>query len=518
MDNNNKREIWEGSSLGRYQIQQYVLHLLPAFTAGVHMLSQTTVGATPDHKCSVPEEWYQENVTIGECSVQMKNGTEEPCSEWIYDTTYYGNTIVTDWSLVCGQRWMRALSQSILMFGVLCGAMILGPLADKYGRLKILYFSCVMQAIFGVLAAFCHHYIPFFIIKWVLGVFGGAGAYMTGFVLTMEMVGRKHRTAMGFGFQALFAFGAVAVAIWGYFIRNWKTLQLVYGLHSIILLGHWWLVDESVGWLYSQGRKDEAKAILEKSLKVNKMEAEVKEGEMETLFTAPKETQSYGLLDLLKTPRMRLRTINMCFNWFSNSLVYYGLLLNTDTLLSGNPYLMLALVASADLPSYIFSPYLVDRFGRRSITSIFMLIGGGACIMAAFTPKDTATGSAIVISLVVLGKLLIAGSFAIIYNYTAEMYPTVVRTSAIGGGAMCARLSSTLTPWISLLDSFDPKLPSVIFGSVALLSGFLTLFLPETLNKPMPQTMEEGEEYGRGDTAFSLGKNRSKSTIPTEDP
>ena len=75
------------------------------------------------------------------------------------------------------------------------------------------------------------------------------------------------------------------------------------------------LVDESVGWLYSQGRKDEAKAILEKSLKVNKMEAEVKEGEMETLFTAPKETQSYGLLDLLKTPRMRLRTINMCFNW-----------------------------------------------------------------------------------------------------------------------------------------------------------------------------------------------------------
>ena len=33
--------------LGPYQYIQYLLHLLPAFTGGIHMLSQVLLGATP---------------------------------------------------------------------------------------------------------------------------------------------------------------------------------------------------------------------------------------------------------------------------------------------------------------------------------------------------------------------------------------------------------------------------------------------------------------------------------------
>lgn len=55
------------------------------------------------------------------------------------------------------------------------------------------------------------------------------------------------------------------------------------------------------------------------------------------------------------------------------------------------------------------------------------------------------------ICVVLLAKLLIAGSFAIICNYTAELFPTVVRNTAYGIGSMCARLSGTLCPLITLL-------------------------------------------------------------------
>lgn len=50
-------------------------------------------------------------------------------------------------------------------------------------------------------------------------------------------------------------------------------------------------------------------------------------------------------------------------------------------------------------------------------------------------------------------------------------------------------------------DSFEPSLPSTIFGCVAITSGLLSLFLPETLGRGLPQTLEEGEHFGDGDTA-----------------
>jgi len=136
-----------------------------------------------------------------------------------------------------------------------------------------------------------------------------------------------------------------------------------------------------------------------------------------------------------------------------------------------------------------------------------MLLGGLCCIIAVFI----AQGSTAATTVVMLGKLFIAGSFAVIYNYSAELFPTVVRNSAMGLGSMCARLSGALTPLITLLDSFDPKVPAVIFGVVALASGFWVMLLPETMDQPMPQSLEDGETFGVGNSCFSSGRKSKVS-------
>jgi hypothetical protein len=41
-------------------------------------------------------------------------------------------------------------------------------------------------------------------VRYLYGIFGSAGAYITGFVLTMELVGASKRTACGVTFQACF--------------------------------------------------------------------------------------------------------------------------------------------------------------------------------------------------------------------------------------------------------------------------------------------------------------------------
>ena len=42
-----------------------------------------------------------------------------------------------------------------------------------------------------------------------------------------------------------------------------------------------------------------------------------------------------------------------------------------------------------------------------------------------------------------------------------------------------------------------PWLPGVLFGALAIGGGLLALFLPETLNRPLPQTIEDIENWSK---------------------
>jgi hypothetical protein len=91
----------------------------------------------------------------------------------------------------------------------------------------------------------------------------------------------------------------------------------------------------------------------------------------------------------------------------------------------------------------------------------------------------------------------------------------------MGLGSMCARLAGAFTPLITLLDSFDPKIPAIVFGVVSLVSGLWVLMLPETNGQPMPESIEDGETFGKGDTCFTtcLGRKpqvQDEYRIPPE--
>lgn len=515
---------------GRYQGFQFFLHILAALTAGLHMLSLVTVASVPTHRCLIAEldtnltetpVWNEttlraflppkEDGSLDHCRLLI-NGSAEQCDSYIYDNTYYKSSRSMEWGMVCNKRWMGAIAQSVFMLGVFTGAVVLGGLADKVGRKTVFCWSALLQLILGVAVAFAPEYISFLVLRYLLGIFGSAGSYITGFVLTMELVGSNYRTICGVTFQAIFACGVMLVAGWGALIQDRMMLQIVYGLHGALLIAHWWIMDESPRWLWNQGRFQESIDIVAKALKMNR------EPSLDKTYYASKTKSSdvassgsqpsANLSDLFKTPNLRKKTLNVCVNWFANSLVYYGLSLGTGNL-PGNPFMILFINAVVEIPSYIAVVLLLDKLGRRSITSFLMLLGGICCIVAVQMVK----GSTLTTTIVMMGKLFIAGSFAVIYNYSAELFPTVVRNSAMGLGSMCARLSGALCPLIALLDSFDPKVPAMIFGAVSILSGFWTLFLPETMNQPMPESLDDGEHFGKGDTFFTTGFGRAPAPV-----
>jgi OCT family organic cation transporter-like MFS transporter 4/5 len=50
-----------------------------------------------------------------------------------------------------------------------------------------------------------------------------------------------------------------------------------------------------------------------------------------------------------------------------------------------------------------------------------------------------------------VGKFGISSAFSIIYVFSAELFPTVVRTIGVGAGSMAARLGGLLAPFVAEL-------------------------------------------------------------------
>lgn len=57
-------------------------------------------------------------------------------------------------------------------------------------------------------------------------------------------------------------------------------------------------------------------------------------------------------------------------------------------------------------------------------------------------------------------------------------------------------VASLIAPFVVYLANFSTSLPLIVLGVVGIVGGLFCLFLPESLNCELPQTMVDGEEFG----------------------
>ncbi|PSN36797.1 Organic cation transporter protein [Blattella germanica] len=190
---------------------------------------------------------------------------------------------------------------------------------------------------------------------------------------------------------------------------------------------------------------------------------------------------------MCRSPKLVFRSLNLFYNWAANAFVYYGLSVNS-TSLGGNKYLNFALVALVEIPGYTVAWIAMNRLGRRWSLVVSMLICGATCIGAAFVPPDLNWA---VVVLFLIGKLGITCSFGVIVVYTAELYPTVMRSIGVGTSSTVARIGAMVAPFAPLLGIYMTELPLILFGVVSFSAGALGLFFPETLGVKLPDSVEE---------------------------
>jgi hypothetical protein len=62
---------------------------------------------------------------------------------------------------------------------------------------------------------------------------------------------------------------------------------------------------------------------------------------------------------------------------------------------------------------------------------------------------------------------------------------------------MCGRVGAIVSPYIASLKIYGMWIPLIIFGVNALFSGFLILFLPDTLGHELPETIKDALKLGK---------------------
>jgi len=97
-------------------------------------------------------------------------------------------------------------------------------------------------------------------------------------------------------------------------------------------------------------------------------------------------------------------------------------------------------------------------------------------------------------------KFLNASTFFTVNLQCLEIYPTCMRQTGLALGTILANGIGVLAPYLVYLGTrVNICAPYYILGTLFLLGGISALFLPETLHRKLPDTMEEATNFGRHD-------------------
>ena len=171
-------------------------------------------------------------------------------------------------------------------------------------------------------------------------------------------------------------------------------------------------------------------------------------------------------------------------------MVYYSMSFMVDQF-RGNLYLNICLSGLVEIPATVIAFPMINKLGRKIPLIIFFLLSSISLMACVFIPSNmhfAVTASAM------FGKFFITGGFAIAYVYSAELYPTPLRNNGIGINSMFGRVGALLSPVALLLGELWWL--NALFATLSvlcLLASIGVMFLPETKNSPLPETINKIE-------------------------
>ncbi|CAN5458847.1 MFS transporter [soil metagenome] len=395
--------------------------------------------------------------------------------------------LVREWKLTPVEVGM------ILSFGYLgqlLGAVFFGWLAERIGRIRVLWLTITLFVSMDIACLFSTGATSMIICRFIQGI-GTGGEVPVASAYVNEMIGAGKRGRFFLLYEVIFPVGLMFAGAVGYFLvpmYGWKAMFIVGLVPSVLILPFSFLMPESPRWLASRGRLDEADAV------VGRFEASARQrgAVLAEPRPAPPLVKARSNWRELFHGIYFDRTLMLWALWFCVYMVINGLITWMPTLyrevfkLPLQTSLAYGFITSAcGVVASVTCALLIDRVGRKRWYFYAFLLGILPLAALTITGADQATHVLVLVSLTYAIVQTIAFS---LYLYSAELYPTRLRAFGIGCSSAWLRLGSSAGPLVVgyVSVAFGVGWVFAVFGCVLALGAVATrLFAIETAGKSL---------------------------------
>ena len=351
-----------------------------------------------------------------------------------------------------GMKGVAAFLAS-LFSGLFVGTICCGFLADRFGRRAIFTYSLLFYTAANLIMAFQVTAAALNFWRFMAGL--GIGVELVTIGTYISELVPKHIRGRAFACEQAIGFMAVPVAaLLSYLLVPYKPLGLdgwrwvvIIGAHGALFV--WFIrraLPESPRWLAQKGRLGDADQVM------TKLEDAVTKDLGRPLPSPAPQSQpvsgSHTFFDMWKAPygkRTGMMIIfNVCqtvgfygfANWVPTLLVKQGITLTTSLLYS-------SIIAISAPVGPLIGLFIGDRFERKSM----IVATAAAIVIFGLTFSQVSSG----MLLIGLGVGLTLASNIMSYSfhaYQTELFPTSIRSSAVGFVYSWSRFSAIFTSFL----------------------------------------------------------------------
>ncbi|CAF0982668.1 unnamed protein product [Rotaria sordida] len=374
-----------------------------------------------------------------------------------------GPAIICYWPDVTKVQ-MAALTTGVFA-GMMIGAFIFGIIADKYGRRRVIIISAVLNTLFGIFTAMAQNYYSILVARILVG-FALSGAAQ-GSTLMLEYLPSSTRATILIVNELFWSIGSIFEYVMGMVIvpsYGWRLLTALSALPITIVAIFMYFVPESPRYFVASGRPEDAEHILKAIASINKRS--LPEGKLHDIHAQ----EECGSIKHLFHSNYKRTSFLLALMWMIVAMSYYGLvLINTSIMtLSDNEHDTITntstitpsqckMLTNKDYQSLIFTTFgemfgipllllLLAYFGRRIVCAINFSCASFCFLLFLFISQ---TKLWIINIITFLARMFISSQFSLMYLYTMEAYPTVIRAMAVGCASSMARIGAMITPFLA---------------------------------------------------------------------